>query len=70
MLHQFQEFQDVQILCKSMGKSFRLMAMSDNDDESNQYMARHDEAAVIAEFGGIIFLASKYEIREQPKKGA
>jgi len=64
MLHHFTEVQDVQLYCKSMGKQFRLMAIADNDDEANLYMERHDEAAVIAEFSGLIFLASRFESRD------
>lgn len=48
----------------SMGKRFRLMAVADSDDEANRYMAAHDEAAVIACLGGLVFMASKYPNRQ------
>jgi FPC/CPF motif-containing protein YcgG len=43
-----------------MGKRFQLMAVADNADEANQYMERHDDAAVIADFGPLVFMANKY----------
>ena len=45
----------------SMGKRFAIMAIADNDDEANAYMATHDRAAVIACFGPLVIMANKYE---------
>lgn len=51
---------DSEIWIHSMGKRFQLMAVADNADEANQYMERHDDAAVIADFGPLVFMANKY----------
>ena len=44
----------------SMGKRFQIRAIFTDDDSSNAYMARHDETALIAEFGPFRIVANKY----------
>lgn len=48
------------IMVQSMGKTFRVLAIADNDAEANAYMAREPDAAVMACFGPFILLANKY----------
>lgn len=50
-----------QILLRSMGKSLRILAIATTDDEANDYMRRHDNAAVVACFGPFVFMADKYD---------
>jgi hypothetical protein len=49
------------LLMRSMGKSFRILAIADNDTDANAYMARNTDAACIATFGPFVFMASKYD---------
>lgn len=56
----FAEAGELQLYVRSMGKLFRVMAIFDTDAAANDYMEKHDEAAVIAQQGDVIFLASKY----------
>lgn len=44
-----------------MGKRFRVRAISDTENEANDYMERHDETALIACFGPLNVIANKYE---------
>ncbi len=44
----------------SMGKRFQLMAVAKTVDAANDYCTKHDKAAVIAEFGDLVFIANKY----------
>lgn len=53
--------QEQTLYVRSMGKALRVLAIADNDKEANAYMERHDEAAVIAEFGPLILMADKYD---------
>lgn len=47
---------------RSMGKALRIVAMFTSDDAANDYMARHDTAAVVAVLrNGCILLADKYD---------
>ena len=50
-----------QLLMRSMGKTLRILAIFDNDDEANDYMSRHDNMACIACFGPFVLLADKYD---------
>jgi hypothetical protein len=55
---------------ESMGKSFRVRAISTTVDEANAFMARHDEAVLIACFGEFNIIANQYEgLRHSDKKG-
>lgn len=47
------------LLFRSMGKSFRILAIATTEDEANDYMRKHDEAAVIAQLGPFVFMADK-----------
>ena len=49
------------LLFRSMGKSLRIIAIFTTESDANAYMAKHDNAACIAEFGPFIFLANKYD---------
>jgi len=49
------------LLLRSMGKSFRIVAIATDNDEANEHMRKHPEAAVIACFGPFIFMADKYD---------
>jgi hypothetical protein len=44
----------------SMGKRFRVRAITDNVDEANAYMQRHSETALIACFGPFNVIANQY----------
>lgn len=50
-----------QVWIFSMGKRFALTAITDNNAEANAYMEKHDNDAVIACFGSLVFIANKYE---------
>lgn len=52
---------DQLIFIRSMGKSFRVPAIADNDNEANSYMESHKNTCVIAVFGPLVFLADKYD---------
>jgi hypothetical protein len=45
----------------SMSKKFRVMAIFTTDEEANDYMRKHDGAAVIACYGELIILADRYD---------
>lgn len=49
----------------SMGKRLRVIAIANDTDEANRFMAEHDEAAVIACLGPFILLANKYDQGER-----
>jgi hypothetical protein len=44
----------------SMGKRFRVRAISDNDDESNAFMERNSDTGLIACFGPFNVIANLY----------
>lgn len=48
-----------QLYVRSMGKALRVIAIFEDTDAANDYMARHDGAAVVAVFGKYILLAEK-----------
>lgn len=45
----------------SMGKRFRVRAITTSDAEANLYMERHPETALIACFGPFYIIANQYE---------
>lgn len=45
----------------SMGKKFRVRAITDSVDEANSFMDSHSETALIACFGPFNIIANKYE---------
>jgi hypothetical protein len=45
----------------SMGKRFRVRAISDSDAQVNAFMEKHNETALIACFGPFNIVANKYE---------
>lgn len=47
-------------LC-SMGKKFRLRAITDSDDEANEFMRTNRDTATIACYGPFTFIANLYE---------
>jgi hypothetical protein len=49
----------------SMGRKFRVLAIFTTDAEANAYMVKHEEAAVIACYGELVILASKYDLGEK-----
>lgn len=49
------------VYIRSMGKLLRITAIATSDDEANEYMEKHDDAAMIAECGEFIFMANKYD---------
>lgn len=49
------------LLIRSMGKSLKIIAIATSDDEANDYMRKHDNAAVIAQFGPFVLMADKYD---------
>lgn len=49
-----------QVFIYSMGKKLRLTAIADNDEDANKHMARTDDA-VIACFGTLVLMASRYD---------
>jgi hypothetical protein len=51
---------DEEVWINSMGKRFRLTAMATTTAAANDYMAKHDREAVIAEFGPLILIANIY----------
>jgi len=57
---------DEHLYVYSMGKRFRVLAIFDTDDEANAYCAKHDAAAVIACFGPMVVVASKYQGEVKP----
>jgi hypothetical protein len=60
---------DEHLWVSSMGKKFRIRAISDSVDEANRFMERHDEATLIACFGPFNVIANQYEgIRESDLK--
>jgi hypothetical protein len=59
MMHSAKEHEDLWVY--SMGKRFRVRAISDTEDEAHQFMDRHDETALIACFGPFCIIANKYE---------
>ena len=59
MIHIAKESEELWIY--SMGKRFKVRAISDTDAEANSFMERHNEAALIACFGPLCVIANKYE---------
>ncbi len=59
MIHIAKEHEELWIF--SMGKRFRVRAITDSVDEANQYMERHSETALIACFGPFNVIANQYE---------
>ena len=53
--------QDEQLWVFSMGKRFRVRAITDSMDEANGFMERHNETALIACFGPFNVIANCYE---------
>lgn len=51
----------VDFYVRSMGKLLKVVAFFDSKDEANDYMLKHDNAALVAEAQGIYFLAEKYD---------
>lgn len=49
------------VYIRSMSKALRVLAICDSDDEANALMHKRDELAVVADFGGRIYLADKYD---------
>jgi hypothetical protein len=49
-----------QLWLYSMGKRFRVRAIFTNDDDSNAFMAKHNDAAIIACFGPFQVIANVY----------
>jgi hypothetical protein len=45
----------------SMRKRLRIYAIFTNAADANDYMAKHDNLAVVACFGNFIFLADQYD---------
>ena len=52
--------------CRSMGKLLRVVAIADSDEAANDYVSRHDNAAVIACMGRFVLMADKWDKGEQP----
>jgi len=48
------------LIIRSMGKSLRVTAIFDNDDDANKHMEKTEDA-VIAVVGPYVFLANKYD---------
>ena len=46
---------------RSMGKLLRVTGIFTSDEEANNYMEKHDSAAVVAVCGGFVFLAHKWD---------
>ena len=51
---------DEYLMVRSMGRTFRVTAIFDNDDEANKYMEQHTDQAVIACFGPLVIIAQVY----------
>lgn len=49
-----------QVFVYSMGKKLKLTAIADTDEDANRHMARTDDA-VVACFGTLVLMASKYD---------
>lgn len=52
---------DVRLYVRSMGKLLEVIAIRPNDNEANDYMARHDEAAVVACIGTTVIIADRFD---------
>ena len=48
------------VIILSMGKRFRVRAITDNVYEANVYMERHSETALIACYGPFCLIANTY----------
>lgn len=59
MIHKMRQTESLYV--RSMGKALKVIAISDNDDEANAFMARNDGAAVVAIFGPLVLMADKYD---------
>lgn len=45
----------------SMRKALRVTAIFESDEETNDYLQKHKDEGVIAEFGKYIFIANLYD---------
>lgn len=61
MYHAASSNEYVDIWAYSMCKRFRIRAITTTDDEANDFMANHQETALIACFGPFNIIANKYE---------
>ena len=52
---------DEHLWVTSMGKKFRVRAITDSIDEANAFMNSHRETALIACYGPFNLIANKYE---------
>lgn len=59
MIHQAKP--DEHLWVHSMGKRFRVRAVTTSDEESNTFMERHPDTGVIACFGPFQITANFYE---------
>lgn len=59
MVRKFTSTEHVYI--RSMGKLLRITAIATSDDEANSFMSKNDEAAVVADCGGFVFMADRYD---------
>ena len=59
MTHIAKQTEDVWI--HSMGKRFRVRAITDSIEEANRFMERNSETALIACFGPFNIIANQYE---------
>ncbi len=59
MIHIAKEHEELWIF--SMGKRFRVRAITNSVDEANQYMEGHRDTALIACFGPFNIIANQYE---------
>jgi hypothetical protein len=50
-----------QLYIRSMGKALQVIAIFDNDAEANAFMKGNSGAAVVANFGKYVFIASKWD---------
>ncbi len=49
------------VYVRSMGKALRILAIVSTVDEANKLCTVHTDWAVVAEYGGLIFLADRYD---------
>lgn len=59
-----------QLWIYSMGKRFRVRAITTTDAEANSFMESHRDTALIACFGEFCVIANQYEgVREDDQRG-
>ena len=51
----------MQIYIRSMGKLLAVTALVNSDDAANQYCETHKDEGVIAQGGGLVFIANLYD---------